>query len=58
VFEIPCVGYSDSLETISLLVAAGADFIALGSAVWREPDAVAETIREVGRHLRLAEPAT
>jgi len=58
VFEIPCVGYSDSLETISLLVAAGADFIALGSAVWREPDAVAETIREASSHLRLPEPAT
>jgi thiamine-phosphate pyrophosphorylase len=57
VFEIPCVAYSDSLETISPLVAAGADFIALGSAVWRGP-AVAETIREAGSHLRLPEPAT
>ena len=57
VFEIPCVAYSDSLETISPLVAAGADFIALGSAVWRRP-AVAETIREAGSHLRLPEPAT
>lgn len=56
-FEIPCVGYSDSLETISPLVAAGADFIALGSAVWRGPDA-AETIREASGHLRLPEPAT
>lgn len=58
VFEIPCVGYSDSLETISPLVAAGADFIALGSTVWHKPDAVAETIREASSHLRLAEPAT
>ncbi|MFY9685400.1 MAG: thiamine phosphate synthase [Pseudolabrys sp.] len=58
VFEIPCVGYSDSLETIPPLVAAGADFIALGSVVWREPDAIAETIREASSHLRLPEPAT
>lgn len=58
VFEIPCVGYSESLATISPLVAAGADFVALGDSVWREPDSIAETIREVGRHLRLAEPAT
>ena len=58
VFEIPCVGYSESLETISPLVAAGADFVALGDAVWREPDSIAETIREAGRHLRLPEPAT
>jgi thiamine-phosphate pyrophosphorylase len=58
VFEIPCVGYSDSLATISPLVAAGADFVALCDAVWREPDSIAETIREAGRHLRLPEPAT
>jgi thiamine-phosphate pyrophosphorylase len=58
VFEIPCVGYSDSLETIAPLVAVGADFIALGSAVWREPDTVAQTIREAGSRLRLPEPAT
>src|SRR5512143_1255992 len=41
VFEIPCVGYSGSLATISPLVAAGADFIALGDMVWREPDSIA-----------------
>jgi thiamine-phosphate pyrophosphorylase len=58
VFEAPCVGYSDSLNTIAPLVAAGADFIALGNAVWREPGTIAETIRDVGRHLRLPEPAT
>jgi len=57
VFEIPCVGYSESLETISPLVAAGADFVALGDIVWRESNAIAETIREAGRHLRLPEPA-
>ena len=57
-FEIPCVGYSESLQTVSPLVAAGADFVALGDAVWREPSAIAETIREAGRHLRLPEPAT
>jgi thiamine-phosphate pyrophosphorylase len=58
VFEIPCVGYSESLQTISPLVAAGADFVALGDAIWRNPDSVAETIREAERHLRLPEPAT
>jgi thiamine-phosphate pyrophosphorylase len=58
VFEAPCVGYSDTVETIAPLVAAGADFIALGNAVWREPGSIAETIREAGRYLRLSEPAT
>src|SRR4029078_2323238 len=37
VFASPCVGYSESLATISPLVAAGADFVALGDSVWREP---------------------
>jgi thiamine-phosphate pyrophosphorylase len=58
VFEIPCVGYCESLDTISPLVAAGADFVALGNVVWRDPAGIAETIREAGRRLRLAEPAT
>jgi thiamine-phosphate pyrophosphorylase len=58
VFEIPCVGYSDSLEMISPLVAAGADFIALGDVVWHEPASIAETVREAGRCLRIPEPAT
>jgi len=58
VFEIPCVGYSESLQTISPLVAAGADFVALGDAVWREPGSVAKTIGEASRHLCLPEPAT
>lgn len=58
VFEIPCVGYSKSLQTISPLVAAGADFVALGDTVWRKSGSIAETIREAGRHLRLSEPAT
>ena len=58
IFEIPCVGYSEALETISPLVAAGADFVAFGDAVWREPDCITETIRDAGRHLRLPEPIT
>jgi thiamine-phosphate pyrophosphorylase len=58
VFEIPCVGYSDSPEAISRLVAAGADFVALGDAVWHEPSAIAETMREASRQLGLPEPAT
>jgi thiamine-phosphate pyrophosphorylase len=56
VFEIPCVGYAASMETISPLVAAGADFIALGDALWTDPDTLAHMIREAGRHLRLPEP--
>ncbi len=40
VFEIPCVGYAASLDDIAPLVAAGADFVALGDFVWRDPHAI------------------
>ncbi|HZP68621.1 MAG TPA: thiamine phosphate synthase [Pseudolabrys sp.] len=57
VFEVPCVGYAASLEKIAPLVAAGADFIALGDVVWREPNAIVESIRTATAWLRLPEPA-
>ena len=37
VFEAPCVGFAGSAEEVAPLVKAGADFIALGDWVWREP---------------------
>jgi thiamine-phosphate pyrophosphorylase len=35
IFEPPCVGFAARLGDIAPLAAAGADFIALGDAVWR-----------------------
>jgi thiamine-phosphate pyrophosphorylase len=57
-FEIPCVGYAASLDEISPLVAAGADFIALGDFLWRDQRAIALTLSEAAGYLRLPEPAT
>lgn len=57
VFEIPCVGYAASLDDIAPLVAAGADFIALGDFFWRETSTIASTINEASGYLRLPEPA-
>ena len=57
VFEIPCVGYAATLEEIAPLVAAGADFVAVGDFVWKDALAMAATIREANRCLRLSEPA-
>jgi thiamine-phosphate pyrophosphorylase len=57
VFEIPCVGYAGSLDDIAPLVAAGADFIALGDFLWKDTLAIAATVREANRCLRLPEPA-
>jgi len=56
-FEIPCVGYAASLENIEPLVTAGADFVAVGDFVWRDPQTLAMTIREATRFLQLPEPA-
>jgi thiamine-phosphate pyrophosphorylase len=44
IFEAPCVAYAASLGEVAPLVAAGADFIALESAVW-EAASAAEAVR-------------
>jgi len=52
IFETPCVAYAARLEDVAPLAAAGADFIALGNAVWdaAEPAAaVAEAMKRAGR---------
>ena len=48
VFEAPCVAYAGGLEDVAPLVAAGADFIALGDWLWRDPAAnVAAALRDM-----------
>lgn len=37
IFETACVGYAQTLEAVAILREAGADFVALGDAVWRAP---------------------
>jgi thiamine-phosphate pyrophosphorylase len=56
VFESPCVAYAASLDEIEPLVKAGADFIALGDWIWRDPGNVAATIADAAQRLRLPEP--
>jgi thiamine-phosphate pyrophosphorylase len=56
VFEIPCIGFAASVEDVAPLVAAGADFVALGDFLWRDPDSIATTMNAVARDLRLPEP--
>jgi thiamine-phosphate pyrophosphorylase len=34
IFETPCVAYAARLDDVATLAAAGADFVALGDAVW------------------------
>jgi thiamine-phosphate pyrophosphorylase len=58
VFQIPCIGYAPSLDRIAPLVSAGADFIALDDAVWRDPKNIAESIREAEHCLQPSEATT
>ena len=55
VFEAPCVAYAGSLDEVAPLVKAGADFIALGDWMWRDP---AATVAAAGRDLSLPESVT
>jgi thiamine-phosphate pyrophosphorylase len=55
VFELPCVGYAASLEEVAALVAAGADFVALGDFLWREPQGIGALIAAAAQRLTLPE---
>ena len=57
VFEAPCVAYAASYEEVAPLAKAGADFIALGDWLWRDPQAIVETMARAAGHLRLPESA-
>ena len=37
IFETPCVAYAARLDDVATLAAAGADFVALGDALWSAP---------------------
>jgi thiamine-phosphate pyrophosphorylase len=54
-FEIPCVGFATSLDEVKALVAAGADFIALGEFIWNDPRGVAAAVAEVADQLATPE---
>lgn len=58
VFEAPCVAYAASLDEVTPLVEAGADFIAVGHDaddwIWRDPS---RAIAALAPHLKLPEGA-
>jgi thiamine-phosphate pyrophosphorylase len=41
VFETPCVAFAQTIEAAGALADAGADFVALGDAVWANPSPAA-----------------
>jgi len=46
IFTLPCVGYAQRLADVAALAAAGADFVALGEAVWNDVRGPAAATRE------------
>ena len=52
IFNVPCVGFAPSLDEITPLVLAGADFVALGEAIWNDPRGPAEAARAAMDALR------
>jgi thiamine-phosphate pyrophosphorylase len=58
VFEAPCVGYAADPAEIERLVAAGADFIALGDWLWHEPQAIPARLADLAAALGVAEHAS
>jgi thiamine-phosphate pyrophosphorylase len=58
VFEIPCVAYAAELDDIDGLVAAGADFVAVGDAVFDDPRGLKAAAVDAAARLRITEQAT
>lgn len=56
IFQTPCVGFAAALEEAEALAEAGADFVALGDAVWRaaSPEAA---LAEAAQRVALAASA-
>jgi thiamine-phosphate pyrophosphorylase len=52
IFNVPCVAYAASLDEIAPLATAGADFVALGDAVWRDARGPASAMRDAAAALR------
>ena len=46
IFNIPCIGFAAELGDVENLAAAGAEFVALADAVWRDPRGPAAAIKE------------
>jgi thiamine-phosphate pyrophosphorylase len=55
VFEIPCVGYAATFDEIAPIVAAGADFVAVGGFIFDDPRGPAAAVADVAYLLAVPE---
>jgi thiamine-phosphate pyrophosphorylase len=54
-FTIPCVGFAAAPDEIGPLVAAGADFVAVGDSVWNDPRGPAKALADTAQQLAAPE---
>jgi len=54
IFQPPCIGYAASLDEVSPLTQAGADFIALGDWIWTHAQGPAAAVAAAGRVAEVA----
>jgi thiamine-phosphate pyrophosphorylase len=55
VFQLPCVAFAADFDEIATLVAAGADFIAVGDCIWKDARGAATAIAAAAERLTLRE---
>ena len=54
IFETPCVAYAPGLDAVPALAATGAEFVALGDAVWSDPRGPAAAVEAALRRREAA----
>lgn len=54
IFNVPCVGFAPALADVERIAQAGADFVALGDAVWSDPRGPAVAVAEAAAILSRA----
>jgi thiamine-phosphate pyrophosphorylase len=52
IFEVPCVAPASDPDEAAMLASVGADFIALGDAVWDAPGGPVEALRKITAAMR------
>jgi thiamine-phosphate pyrophosphorylase len=48
IFNVPCVGFAPGLADVEPIAKAGADFVAIGDAIWADPRGPAAAVAEAG----------
>jgi thiamine-phosphate pyrophosphorylase len=57
IFQLPCVAFASSINEVSRLAEARADFVALGDAVWSAGENAPQAVAKAAQLLRLPEAA-